>query len=526
MLVDEAKIFVKAGNGGNGSASFRREKYAPMGGPDGGDGGRGGDVVLRVVDNLSSLLPFQYVNHYEAGNGNPGTSGRSYGKSGHHEIIKVPKGTVVFLDETGEQIADLLEAGEEFVVARGGKGGLGNVHFKSSTRQAPRIAELGEPGEQRWLRLELRLIADVGLVGLPNAGKSTLLASSTRARPKIADYPFTTLQPNLGVVEIGGKGGQAFVMADIPGLIEGAAGGAGLGHEFLRHVRRTKVLIHVLDAAGGLEGRDPLEDFRTINDELFSFDPTMRDKPMYVALNKTDLLEARENLPRLHEVLHGEGFQTFDISAATGDGLPDLFKAVAATLHEIQLAEAEARKREAERPKRRVYTIGNIDERAWEVEQTSAHHWVVTGVGIERFAKMTNFDQWESANRFQRVLERAGIFRELKRQGIKDGDIVHIAEFEMEWGDREEPSTLPQDNRRPSAIRRSLGKQEARDEAEEIDLDYEPGLEDADDEDALLFDLDALADEDDEIEDEDADFLTDDDDELVVVVAEQDEDGR
>ncbi|MGC4190852.1 MAG: GTPase ObgE [Thermomicrobiales bacterium] len=518
MLVDEAKIFVKAGNGGNGSASFRREKYAPMGGPDGGDGGKGGDVVLRVVNNLTSLLPFQYVNHYEADNGNPGTSRRSYGKSGQDKIVKVPKGTVIFLDETGEQIADLLEAGEEFVVARGGKGGLGNVHFKSSTRQAPRIAELGEPGEQRWLRLELRLIADVGLVGLPNAGKSTLLSSSTRAKPKIADYPFTTLAPNLGVVEVGGKGGQAFVMADIPGLIEGAAEGAGLGHEFLRHVRRTKVLIHVLDASGGLEGRDPLEDFRTINDELFSFDPAMREKPMVVALNKTDLLEARENLPRLHDVLHGEGFRTFDISAATGDGLGDIFNAVAATLHEIQLAEAEERKREAERPKRRVYTIGNIDERAWEIERTSAHHWVVTGVGIERFARMTNFDQWESANRFQRVLERAGIFRELARQGIQDGDTVHIADFEMEWGDREGEKTLPQDNRRPSAIARSHGKQQAGDEAEEIDLDYEPELEDEDGAAAIAFNLSNL-------DNDDADFETGDDD-LLVVLGEDDEDGR
>lgn len=527
MLVDEAKIFVKAGNGGNGSASFRREKYAPMGGPDGGDGGRGGDVILRVVDNLTSLLPFQYVNHYEAGNGNPGTSGRSYGKSGHHEIIKVPKGTVVFLDETGEQIADLVETGEEFVIARGGKGGLGNVHFKSSTRQAPRIAELGEPGESRWLRLELRLIADVGLVGLPNAGKSTLLASSTRAKPKIADYPFTTLAPNLGVVEVGGKGGQAFVMADIPGLIEGAAEGAGLGREFLRHVRRTKVLIHVLDAAGGLEGRDPLEDFRTINDELFSFDPAMREKPMVVALNKTDLLEARENLPRLHEVLHGEGFQTYDISAATGEGLPELFNAVAAILHEIQRVEAEERKREAERPKRRVYTIGNIDERAWEVERTSAHHWVVTGVGIERFAKMTNFDQWESANRFQRVLDRAGIFRELARQGIQDGDIVHIADFEMEWGDREEQSTLPQDNRRPSAIRRSLDRRDSGPAGDEIDLALadDAGIGGDEGEEALLIDLDALGDDED-AEDEDADIATDEDDDLVVVVTDEDEDGR
>ncbi|MGI8485918.1 MAG: GTPase ObgE, partial [Thermomicrobiales bacterium] len=247
MLVDKARIFVSSGNGGNGASSFRREKYAPMGGPDGGDGGRGGDVIFRVVDNLNSLLPFQYIQHYEAKNGEAGSGQKMHGRAGESKIIKVPMGTVIFLEESGEQIADLLDPGEEFVIAKGGKGGLGNVHFKSSTRQAPRIAELGEPGDQLWLRLELRLIADVGLVGLPNAGKSTFLASSTRARPKIADYPFTTLSPNLGVVEIGGRGGQTFVMADIPGLIEGAAEGLGLGHEFLRHVRRTKVLIHVLD---------------------------------------------------------------------------------------------------------------------------------------------------------------------------------------------------------------------------------------------------------------------------------------
>ena len=470
MLVDQARIFVKAGNGGNGAASFRREKYAPMGGPDGGDGGRGGDIVLRVVENLNSLLPFQYVNHYEAKNGEGGAGRQKHGKKGASEIIKVPQGTVVFLDETGEQIADLLDPGEEFVVATGGKGGLGNVHFKSSTRQAPRIAELGEPGEEYWLRLELRLIADVGLVGLPNAGKSTLLASSTRAKPKIADYPFTTLQPNLGVVEIGGRGGQTFVMADIPGLIEGAAEGAGLGHEFLRHVRRTKVLIHVLDASGGLEGRDPLEDFRTINSEISSFDPEMSGKPMFVALNKVDLVEARDNLPRLHEVLDAEGYRIFEVSAATGEGTSELLNAVAAELHEIYLQEEEARKKAAERPKRRVYTIGNINDRAWEVSRPSAHHWVITGTGIERFAKMTNFDQWESADRFQRVLDRAGILKELQRQGIQDNDTVHVADFEMVWGDQDDDEQKSYDQRRPSAIRRSLEKK-ARQEEAEFDLD-------------------------------------------------------
>jgi GTP-binding protein len=443
MLVDTARISVKAGNGGNGSASFRREKYIPRGGPDGGDGGRGGDVVLRVVPNLNTLLPFQYVHLYKAEGGGNGASRNKTGRKGKDVIVKVPPGTVVFLDESGEQIADLTEPGEEFVVARGGRGGLGNIHFKSSTRQAPRVAELGEPGEERWLRLELRLIADVGLVGLPNAGKSTLLSTVTRATPKIADYPFTTLQPNLGVVEVGGPGGQAFAMADIPGLIEGAAGGAGLGHEFLRHVRRTKVLIHVLDASGGLEGRDPVEDFQTINAELKTFDPEMHDKPMFIALNKVDLQEARDNLDGLHRWLTDHGYaHIHEISAATGQGTAELMEAVATELREIAEREADTRRRDEQAPRRRVYTLGDVDEKAWSVERISRRHFRVSGVGIERFTRMTNFDVPDSVDRFQRVLDRSGIQAELEAQGIRDGDIVHIAELEMPWGDYDEEGNL------------------------------------------------------------------------------------
>lgn len=452
-LVDTARIFVQSGKGGNGSTHFRREKYAPKGGPDGGDGGKGGDVILRVRENVNSLLPFQYIHRYVAKDGQNGMGRNMTGRSGPDVFVNVPPGTVVYLDETGEQIADLTEPGEEFLIAKGGKGGLGNVHFKSSTRQAPRIAELGEPGQEFWLRLELRLIADVGLVGLPNAGKSTLLASSTRARPKIADYPFTTLQPNLGVVEVGGAGGESFVLADIPGLIEGAAQGHGLGHEFLRHVRRTKLLLHVLDASGGLEGRDPLEDFRTINQELFDFDESMQEKPMIVALNKVDLVEARENLPRLREILGGEGYELYEISAATGEGVRELQNVVAARMKEIREHEEEERRVEAEKPKRRVYTIGNVDERAWEIERVSRRHYKVIGVGIERFASMTNFDQWESVDRFQRVLERAGVFDELIKQGIEDGDTVTIGTFEMNWGeDEEKPWFAGRDERREELI--------------------------------------------------------------------------
>ncbi len=446
MLVDTARIHVKAGNGGNGSASFRREKYIPKGGPDGGDGGRGGDVVLRVVPNLNTLLPFQYVHLYKAEAGGSGSGRKKTGRSGKDIIINVPRGTIVSLDETGEQIADLTVAGEELVVARGGKGGLGNVHFKSSTRQAPRVAELGEPGEERWLRLELRLIADVGLVGLPNAGKSTLLSTATKATPKIADYPFTTLQPMLGVVEVGGAGGQAFVMADIPGLIEGAAGGAGLGHEFLRHVRRTKVLVHVLDAAGGLEGRDPIGDFETINEEIATFDPEMGDKPMFVALNKVDLQEARDNLDRLNAYMAEHGYrQVFEISAATGQGTEELMAAVATELREIIEREGDTRRRDEEAPKRRVYTLGDVDEQAWAVERVSRHHFRVTGVGIERFTRMTNFDVSDSVDRFQRVLDRSGIQAELEAQGIQEGDVVHIADFEMMWGEQDEEGNLLSD---------------------------------------------------------------------------------
>ncbi len=452
-LVDTARIFVQSGKGGSGSTHFRREKYQPKGGPDGGDGGKGGDVILRVRENVNSLLPFKYVHRYIAKDGQGGMGSNRTGRSGPDVYVNVPPGTVVYLDETGEQIADLTEPGEEFLVAKGGKGGLGNVHFKSSTRQAPRIAELGEPGQEMWLRLELRLIADVGLVGLPNAGKSTLLASSTRAKPKIADYPFTTLQPNLGVVEVGGAGGESFVLADIPGLIEGAATGHGLGHEFLRHVWRTKLLLHVLDASGGLEGRDPLEDFRTINQELFDFEESMRDKPMIVALNKVDLVEARDNLPRLKEVLGAEGFEMYEISAATGQGVQELHNVVAEYMREIRKREEEQRRAEAEKPKRRVYTIGNVDERAWEVERVSRRRFRVVGVGIERFASMTNFDQWESVERFQRVLERAGVFDELIKQGIEDGMTVEIGTFEMKWGeDEEKPWFADRDERREELI--------------------------------------------------------------------------
>ncbi len=434
MLIDRARIWVKAGDGGNGSASFRREKYVPRGGPDGGDGGRGGSVYIRAKPNLTSLVPFRFTTRFKAENGGPGRSQQRHGKNGKDLTVDVPPGTIVWDDESGEILADLTEPGEQTQIVRGGRGGLGNVHFKSSTRQAPRMAELGEPGEEIWLRLELRMIADVGLVGLPNAGKSTLLAAVSAAKPKIADYPFTTLEPNLGVVHIGGADGQSFVMADIPGLIEGAADGAGLGLEFLRHVRRTKVLVHVLDASGGLEGRDPLVDFASVQAELGSYEEPLLDKPMLVALNKVDVSEARENVDALTAALQERGFSVFPISAATGEGIENLLNAVAE-----QLREELARQAEVEKPQdRRRYTLQDIDERAWSADRLSRHHFAVTGVGIERTMRMTDFENEEASDRFQRILETSGIARELGRLGIEDGDVVHIADRELVWGDQED----------------------------------------------------------------------------------------
>jgi GTPase len=444
VLIDRARIWVKAGDGGNGSASFRREKYVPRGGPDGGDGGHGGTVYLRARSNLNSLLPFQFTTRFKAEPGGPGRSQQRHGKNGKDLFVDVPIGTVVWDDESGEILADLTEDDERTAVARGGRGGLGNVHFKTSTLQAPRLAELGEPGEERWLRLELRMIADVGLVGLPNAGKSTLLAASSAARPKIADYPFTTLEPILGVVQVGGIDGQIFVMADIPGLIGGAAQGVGLGLEFLRHVRRTKVLVHVLDASGGLEGRDPLQDFETVNAELNAYEEDLLAKPMLVALNKTDIPEARQRLESLTTELQNRGFTVFSISAVTGEGVPELLRAVAAVLREVQQQEAVTEKPQD----RRRYTLENVDERAWSADRLSRHHFVVTGIGIERFTRMTDFSRDEAVERFQRLLESSGISIELGRLGIESGDVVHIADIELVWGDQEELQPLESNSRR------------------------------------------------------------------------------
>lgn len=338
MFIDKARIHIKAGDGGNGVVSFRREKFVPKGGPDGGDGGRGGDVIFVADPGLSTLLDFQYRQHVKAGRGRHGEGSDRHGRDGEDVVVTVPIGTVLRDAETKQVIADLTEGGRPVVVARGGKGGRGNAHFATPTHRAPRHAEPGQPGEERWVVLELRLIADVGLVGVPNVGKSTLLSRVSAAKPKIADYPFTTTQPALGVVRV--PDGRSFVLAEIPGLIEGAHLGAGLGHDFLRHISRTRVIIHVLDLASE---RDPLADFDAINEELRLYDAILLERPMLVALNKIDVPEARARATEVAARLEARGVRAWPISAVTGEGLPDLLRAVADLLDRERTASPAGR---------------------------------------------------------------------------------------------------------------------------------------------------------------------------------------
>src|SRR6266516_2160513 len=342
MFYDHTKIYVKAGDGGDGSIHFRREKFVPYGGPDGGDGGRGGSIYMEANARLNTLIDFRYRQHFKASSGEAGARQKKHGSKGEDLLLHVPCGTVIRDAETKELVADLVEDGQRIMIARGGRGGLGNVHFATATRQAPREAQKGEPGEERWLLLELQLIADVGLVGYPNAGKSTLLSVVSAATPKIADYPFTTLSPNLGVVTIGqrGSGGELeFVLADIPGLIEGAAEGVGLGHEFLRHIQRTRLLIHMLDGAS--IGRDPWQDFQAINQELREYDEHLATRPQIVVLNKMDLPESQERWPALKAKAEAAGYPVFAISAVTHQGVDELMQYAGQRLQEMQREEAE-----------------------------------------------------------------------------------------------------------------------------------------------------------------------------------------
>ena len=421
MFYDEAKIYVAAGDGGDGSVAFRREKYVPYGGPAGGDGGRGGDVVLYVDTHLNTLHRFSKRRHFRASRGEHGRGKNQHGASGEDRRVPVPPGTVVRNADTDDLLGDLSEPGQELVVAKGGRGGRGNARFKSPTNQAPRIAEHGEPGQERWLRLELKLLADVGLVGVPNAGKSTLLAAVTAARPKIAPYPFTTLQPNLGVVVLGDAGDPLteFVLADIPGLIEGAAEGKGLGHEFLRHIERTRVLIHLLD---GLS-TDPVSDLIAINRELTAFGHGLAEKPQVVACNKIDLPEVRARWPNVEAALTAQGHQVVAISALARDGTRDLLKQVAGVL-----AAQPAHVTPEEVP---VFSLG--EEPSEFTIEREEEGWSVHGLQVERLASKTVWNLDEAVARFQRTLERMGVVAALRRAGVRSGDTVRIGERELVW---------------------------------------------------------------------------------------------
>ncbi len=416
MFFDEAKIYVKGGDGGNGCVSFRREKYIPFGGPNGGNGGKGGDVYLGVDPHLNTLINFKKRSHFKAQRGGHGRGKDQTGKQGEDLTIAVPPGTVAYDAETGQLLADLTQSGQRALVAPGGRGGRGNAAFATSTNQAPRLAEKGEPGQERWLRLELKLIADVGIVGVPNAGKSTLLAAVSAARPKIADYPFTTLEPNLGVVTVDDRD---FVLADIPGLIEGAHAGAGLGHQFLRHVERTRLLIHLLDGASA----DPLGDFEKINEELALFDPQLARKPQVVVLNKMDLPQTQDLWPRIRREMKKLELEAMSISAVTGQGVPTLLQRVVYLLDSLPRKEPVIEE---------VKVFRLEEEEPFSIAQEE-DGWRVRGPEIERVVAMTNWEYDEAVMRFQRILEAMGISAALEEAGVEVGDTVRIGDVELEW---------------------------------------------------------------------------------------------
>ena len=420
-FVDTAKITVRSGNGGNGVVSFHREKYVANGGPDGGDGGRGGDIVVEVNDHMSTLMDFRYKRKYTAGNGADGAGKRCTGRDGEDLIIRVPRGTVIRDAETREIIQDMSQT-DRFVLCRGGRGGWGNQHFATPTRQVPRFAKAGLPGQSRDVVLELKLLADVGLVGFPNVGKSTLLSVVSRAQPKIANYHFTTLFPNLGVVYV--EEGVSFVMADIPGIIEGAAEGAGLGHDFLRHIDRCRLLIHVVDVSGS-EGRDPVADFEAINEELKQYSPELARRRMIVAANKVDIMTDPALLDALRAHVEGLGLELVEISAAAHQGTRELVLRTAQLLQELPPV-AVYEPTYVERPPE-VDTDGAVDIQ--EFDGT----WVVDAPWLQRLIANVNFGDYESRNWFDQKLRQSGLFDKLEEMGIKDGDIVSLYDLEFEY---------------------------------------------------------------------------------------------
>ena len=424
MFTDYAKIIIKSGNGGDGAVSFRREKYVAAGGPDGGDGGRGGSVYFIVDPDSNTLVDFRFKKKFKAESGKNGEGARKYGRSGEDLYIKVPIGTIVKDAETGEIIADLSEQNQKELILPGGRGGKGNCHFATSTRQAPRFSQDGEKGIEKEVILELKLLADVGLIGFPNVGKSTFLSRTTSATPKIADYHFTTLEPNLGVVKT--SSGDSFVIADIPGIIEGASNGTGLGLQFLRHIERTRLLLHVIDVSG-IEGRVPVEDFKVINDELKNYSEKLSKRKQIIVANKIDSMQDENLYNDLEKLAKKNNLEIFKISAVTGEGLPELLKRVSEVLKELpkeELVEVEEKK---------VYTLQEEQE-GFTIKRENGI-FVVDGPAVDKVMRRVNLDDNESLYYFERCLDSLGVNQKLKEAGVREGDTVNICGWELEWYD-------------------------------------------------------------------------------------------
>lgn len=456
MFVDEAIVRVKAGKGGNGAVAFRREKFVPRGGPSGGNGGRGGNVIFQVDPNLNTLVDYQYRPFIQAENGGNGGAGNKQGRAGADVILPVPPGTLIRDAETGEVLADLTGAPgqERFLAARGGRGGRGNAAFATARNQAPAFAENGEPGEERRLHLELKVLADVGLVGYPNVGKSTLISRVSAARPKIADYPFTTLVPHLGVVRL--DNWKNLVMADIPGLIEGAHLGHGLGHQFLRHIERTRVLIHMLDVSG-TTGRDPLQDYRTVNQELAAHSAHLASLPQIIALNKIDLPGARDLAQQVQAALAREGHRVFAISALTGEGVPPLIQAAAEALEKARATEAQAPP-----PEPPVLTRPPHIPRVqpFTVQRLSDTEYVVLGRGVERMVAMADLKHQDGLRALQKKLEKAGVFERLRAAGVEEGNTVRIGDLEFTFVEEEAMYQRWEQRAQPRHVRGGKGTKE------------------------------------------------------------------
>lgn len=428
MFTDYVKIYAQAGKGGNGAISFRHEKYVAAGGPDGGDGGRGGDVYFKVDPDANTLIEFRFKKKFKAENGENGQGARKYGKSAEDLYIPVPIGTVIKDAETNQVIADLSTPGQEALILKGGRGGLGNSHFATATRQAPRFAQDGEPGEEKELVLELKLLADVGLIGFPNVGKSTFLSKVTSATPKIANYHFTTIEPNLGVVT--SKYGDSFVIADIPGIIEGASDGIGLGIQFLRHIERTRLLLHFIDVSG-TEGRDPVKDYQVINDELKDYSEKLSHRTQIIVANKSDIAQDDDNYKKLADIAEKNGQKIFKISAATGEGVEELMNYVSKTLKELPKEDLIDVATPSEGEK--VYRLETKKE-PFEISKEKGV-WIVKGEEVDKIIRKVNITDYESLFFLHRKLNELGLDKALKKAGIHDGDTVKIGNYEMEWED-------------------------------------------------------------------------------------------